>query len=61
MDLGSGLTVVLFGLPVIQLIGFALCSLYIKLQIYRNNRIRLKYVKDCAKMKEITSIVFDKI
>lgn len=60
LDFAKGITVILTGMPIAQVIGFAVSSFYLKIKIFRTDNILYKYSKDCGTMREITSIVFDK-
>jgi hypothetical protein len=47
----TGLTIILFGLPLFQVFGLALGLSYLKLLIYRSDRIWYKYAKDSGSIK----------
>lgn len=59
IDLGRGVSLMLMGLPIEQLIGLSLGSVYIKFNIYKSDKIWYKYAKDCGTMRDITTIVLD--
>lgn len=61
VDLAYSLTIALFGLPISQVIGLAIGSIYVKYQIHKTDGIWFKYIKDCANIKDVTSFIFDKI
>lgn len=48
LDLGKGVTVILLGLPIFQVIGLAVGSFYLKFNIYKTDGIWFKYAKDCG-------------
>lgn len=61
VDFVKCFTVVLLGLPISQIFGLALGSMYIKYQIYKTDGIWFKYIKDCANIKDVTNMIFDKV
>lgn len=54
-------TIALLGLPISQVIGLGIGSIYIKYQIHKTDEIWFKYIKDCGNIKDVTSFIFDKI
>lgn len=60
LDFFKGITVILTGMPAAEVIGFAICTLYIKIRIYKSEKIFYKYSKDVGTMRDITNIIFDK-
>jgi hypothetical protein len=60
LDFGVGVTVILEGVPFLQVYGLALGMFYLKVLIYRRERIWYKYAKDGGAMKEVSSMLFEK-
>lgn len=49
------------GLPIAQIFGLIVGLSYIRFSIRKTDSVWYKYVKDCGALREITTVVFDRM